>query len=60
MNKLDKIHIHTVGKNGNSKTVVIPQSWAELGQKVCIAEKDENTLVISKNVQIIVGGGNSE
>lgn len=53
MAKLDNIHIRRVLKNNTSKTVTIPTGWADFGDKVIVTVKDENTLIISKNLEAI-------
>lgn len=47
---LDNMNFRKISKNGTSKTVTIPKNWANVGERVCVVVKDENTLVITKRL----------
>ncbi|WP_342305540.1 hypothetical protein [Methanolobus sp. ZRKC5] len=51
MSKLENISVRKVSKKGHSIAVTIPSNWAQVGESVCVAIKNENTLVISKNLK---------
>jgi len=50
MSKLENMKLRTVSKKGNSKSITIPQTWAEIGETVCVTVKDEDTLIVSKSL----------
>jgi len=50
MSKLENMKLRTVSKKGNSKSITIPQNWAEIGETVCVTVKDEDTLIVSKSL----------
>jgi len=47
---LDNMNFRKISKNGTSKTVTIPQNWANIGERVCVVVKDENTLMVTKKL----------
>lgn len=51
--KLEALAINQVQKRGTSSAVVIPKGWANIGESVAVFEKNENTLIITKNLREI-------
>lgn len=47
---LDNMNFRKITKNGTSKTVAIPKNWADIGERVCVVVKDENTLMVTKKL----------
>lgn len=43
---------HKVTKNGNSHTVSLPKNWASVGEMVIIVVKDDDTIILKKNIEI--------
>jgi len=50
MSKLEDMKLRTVSRKGNSKSITIPQHWAEIGETVVVTVKDADTLIISKSL----------
>ena len=51
MTKLENVSIRKISKNNTAKTITIPGHWGEVGQSVCVAVKDENTLIVTKRLR---------
>jgi len=43
---------HKVVKNGNSHTVAVPKEWGAIGEVVIVVVKDDNTIILKKNIEI--------
>ncbi|WP_342305893.1 hypothetical protein [Methanolobus sp. ZRKC5] len=49
--KLENISFRKVSRKGHSVAVTIPSNWAQIGESVCVAVRNENTLIISKSLK---------
>jgi antitoxin component of MazEF toxin-antitoxin module len=47
---LENVTLRRVSQKGTSLAVVIPPNWAKKGEHVCVAVKDDDTLIISKKL----------
>lgn len=48
--EIENVSLRTVSNRGTSIAITLPKGWAEIGDKVCLAVKDKNTLIVSKRL----------
>ena len=48
--QIENVYMRTVSNRGTSVGITLPPGWAKSGEKVCLAVKDENTLVVSRRM----------
>lgn len=41
-----------VYKTGDSNTIALPKQWAAIGEIVIVVVKDENTIILKKNIEL--------
>lgn len=39
-------------KTGDSNAIALPKQWAAIGEIVIVVVKDENTIILKKNIEI--------
>lgn len=48
--ELKKIYSRKIVQTGTSKTISIPPKWADVGERVSVAVKDDSTLLVTKEL----------
>lgn len=46
------VNTRKIYKTGDSNTIALPKQWAAIGEVVIVVVKDDNTIILKKNIEI--------